>query len=259
MKVAICYWGMTRSTKFVYESHINKLFNILKTNNIDYNIFMHTWKTKNDENIIWESVSSIPVDYEEYKLLNPDYYQIDNQNDFLKSILSYQSDSNEPDNYNDFVKRLIFSDYFKKELFDRYGGDTEFEWRPQLLLNHLCALESQKRVYNMVVNAKKDYDFIIFMRPDVDLISIFDVNWLNCDFDIILNDYDDFDGFNDRFAILPFNNAAKYAERIDEAKEYRKDNYRISAERYLKFIVDKYYSKPIFVHLNTKIIRPNGP
>lgn len=45
-KIAFCYFGMTRSTKFVYESHKQKLYDILKNNNIDYQIYMHTWETE---------------------------------------------------------------------------------------------------------------------------------------------------------------------------------------------------------------------
>ena len=52
-KIAVCYWGMTRSTKFVYKTHIEHLFNVLKNHNIEYTIFMHTWKVENDKNIIY--------------------------------------------------------------------------------------------------------------------------------------------------------------------------------------------------------------
>lgn len=238
MKLAICYWGMTRSTKLVYKTHNNHLFNILNVNKIEYDVFMHTWKTKNDENIIWEKPCSIPIDYEEYKLLNPNYYKIENQNDFTET--------------------LNFSDYFNEKLYKLYGGDKPYEWRPQLILNHLCALESQKRVYNMVVETKNNYDFIIYIRPDVKILNNFEISWLNSDFDIVLLDYDNYEGFNDRFAILPMNTATKYSERIDEIKDYRKNHGRIVSEKYVKFFVEKYYSKPKFVNFVMKIVRPNG-
>lgn len=235
MKIAICYWGMTRSTKLVYKSHIDKLFNILKNNNIDYNIFMHTWKTSNDKYVIWENTVDVPVDYEEYKYLNPNFYKIDNQDDFTKT--------------------LNFKDYFNEELYRRYGGDSHHEWRPQLILNHLCALESQKRVYNMVLDNSDNYDFIIFIRPDVEVLNDFDVNWLKLDFDITIPNYDHYDGLNDRFAILPFNKSSKYAERINEIVEFRK-NSRIVSEIYVKFIIQKYYSKVNFINFFMQIIRP---
>jgi hypothetical protein len=230
---------MTRSSKLVYKSHINYLFNELNKNKIEYDIFMHTWKTECNENIIWENKIDIPINYEEYKLLNPDFYKIENQDEFIQT--------------------LNFNNYFNEELYKIYGGDTEHEWRPQLILNHLCALESQKRVYNMVRNnSGTDYDFIIFIRPDVEILNTFDINWLNSDFDITIPNYDHHEGFNDRFAIIPFNNSSNYAERINEIIEFRKNNGRIVSEKYVKFIINKYYPKINFINFIMKIKRPDG-
>lgn len=237
-KIAICYWGMTRSTKLVYKSHFINLFNIFKNNNIDYTVFIHTWKTVDNKNIIWENVSSIPVDYEEYKLLQPNYYKIEEQ-----SL---------------FTDQINFSDYFNKELYDKYGGDTPHEWRPQLIMNHLCSLESQKRVYEMVNNSSEEFDFIMFIRPDVRIDNNFDVNILNKDFDIIIPSYDHYEGYNDRFAILPFKKSSNYACRIDEIIDFRKNHGRIVSEKYVKFIINKYYKKLSFIKFYMKIIRPNG-
>lgn len=237
-KLAVCYWGMTRSTKYIFESHIQKIYNVFKDNNIDYNIFMHSWKSKNDTNIIWEHPSDIPVDYEEYKLLNPDFYKIENQDEFLNTI--------------------NFENYFYKTLYDMYGGDTHHEWRPQLILNHLCALESKKRVYNMVLESDKEYDFIFFIRPDMLILNTFDINCFKLKFDIILVNYDHHEGLNDRFAIIPFNLSSRYATRIDEIIEFRKNNGRIVSEKYVKYIVEKYYPTVHFIDFTMKIVRPDG-
>lgn len=237
-KIAICYWGMTRSTKYVFNSHLKNLFNELKNSLIDYTVFMHTWKVENDQNIIWENVCDIPIDYKEYVLLKPDFYKIEEQ--------------------KLFTDQLNFSDYFDRELYDTYGGDTPHEWRPQLIMNHLCALESQKRVYKMVNETGDNFDFIIFIRPDVQILNRLDINIFNNEFDIIIPSYDHYEGFNDRFAILPLNNASNYACRIDEIKEFRKNNGRIVSEKYVKFIIDKYYKKLKFIDFKMKIVRPNG-
>jgi len=238
MKIAICYWGMTRSTKFIYESHIINLYEVLKKNNIEYNTFMHTWETQNNVNIIWENTSDIYVDYQEYKFLNPDFYKIEKQWEFLKT--------------------LDFNNYFNKELYDKYGGDTPYEWRPQLIMNHLCALESQKRVYNMVKETNIKYDFIIYIRPDVKILNLFDLNCLKIPFDIIIPNYDHHEGLNDRFAILPLNIALHYSTRIDEIIEFRKNNGRIVSEKYVKYIVAKYYPNVKYIDFNMKIVRPNN-
>jgi hypothetical protein len=237
VKIAICYWGMTRSTRYVYNSHINNLFNVFKNNDIDYDIFMHTWKTLVKGQFIGPNYYDFLVDYEEYKLLNPNFYKIDNQIDFLH--------------------RLNFEDYFNKELYEQHG-DSCYEWIPQLIRNHLCALESQKRVYNMVVESNNCYDYIVYIRPDVEILNPIDINWINSDFDIILPNYDHYEGLNDRFAIIPFDKAVKYSTRIDEIIEFRKNCGRIVSEKYVKYIVDNYYPNVQFINFIMRIIRPNG-
>src|SRR6476620_6904967 len=69
-KIAICYWGLTRSTKKVYESHYTNLFNVLKKHKIKFDVFMHTWHTKHKQRI-WEKELDVGIDYSEYKLLKP--------------------------------------------------------------------------------------------------------------------------------------------------------------------------------------------
>jgi len=237
INVAICYFGMTRSTKFVYKTHKDHIINIFKNNDIDYDIYMHTWKT--DCNMIWEKVYNEPVDYSEYKLLNPSIYTIDDQNEFLKTI--------------------DMSHYFDKEKFAQYGGNTPHEWHPGLIRNHLCALESKKRCYNLVLDLHKKYRYIMFVRPDVLVNNDIDWNMIKkSNFDIIIPNTDHNEGYNDRFAIIPFEKAEKYASRIDEIIDFRKKRGRIVSEKYVKYIIDIYYTNVLFMNFNMTIIRPNG-
>jgi hypothetical protein len=198
---------------------------------------MHTWKTENDINIVAEYLNDIPVDYEEYKLLKPDFYKIEKQRDFLDSI--------------------NFENYFYKNLYEKYG-DSPHEWKPQLIMNHLCALESQKRVYNMVVDSKNNYDFIMFIRPDVLIENNFDINCLKTNFDIIIPNSDHNEGYNDRFAILHFNNSIKYSTRIDEIIEFRRNHGRIVSEKYVKYIINSYYPNLKLIDFKMRRVRPNG-
>jgi hypothetical protein len=237
VKIAICYWGMTRSTKIVFNSHINNLFNVLENNDIEFDVFMHTWKTVAKHYIVWTNFCDTEVDYEEYKLLNPSFYKIDKQNEFLDTI--------------------NFNDYFDKKLFATYG-DSQHEWKPELIRNHLCALESQKRVYNMVLESNNSYDYILYIRPDVEIMNSFDINWLNLEFDITIPSYDHYEGLNDRFAIVPFDKAEKYSMRINEIIEFREKRGRIVSEKYVKYIVDNYYPNIQYIDFIMRIIRPNG-
>jgi UDP-galactopyranose mutase len=196
---------------------------------------MHTWKT--DENLIWENKCEIPIDYEEYKLLNPNYYEIENQDDFLNT--------------------LNFSDYFNEELYKKYGGDSYHEWRPKLIRNHLCALESQKRVTNMVLNNNKKYDYIIYVRPDVTIETKFDMKFLSLnEKTIAISNKDHCEGYNDKFAIVNYNECEKYGKRIDEIIEFRKNNGRIVSEKYVKFIVNKYFENINFIDFYFELVRP---
>jgi len=236
-KVAVCYWGLTRSTKKVYQSHYENIFNILQANNIVYHVFIHSWETNN--NLIWEEKSDKPIDYEEYKLLKPSYYVLDNQTDFLSSI--------------------NFSNYFDKKLYDTYGDTEQTEWRPLLIQNHLCALESLKRVTAMVMNSKDNscYDKIMYVRPDVNITSPIDISWLNMNKgEICIADFDHCEGYNDRFAIMNMDDCQKYSNRIDNIIEYRRTIGRIVSEKYLKYTIDRQFTTVHFIPFYFQIIRP---
>ena len=99
VRVAICYWGMTRSIRLVHHAHKSQIFDVFKNNKIEYDVYMHTWKTEKNMvwGVDWNNTRNIPNDYNEYKLLNPTHYEFDDQDEFLKTIQ--------------------FSDYFKKELY----------------------------------------------------------------------------------------------------------------------------------------------
>ena len=227
MRVAICYWGMTRSTRLIYKTHEKYLFDVLRTNNIEYYTYIHTWKT--DFNVIWNEASRVPIDYEEWRLLKPTEYCLDHQDTFLSTV--------------------PFNQYF-----DATSGQ---EWHPRLIMNHLCSLESKRRVFQMA--QKRPVDFVLFIRPDVQLRTYFNVGIFNIlsKGDIAIPDENHGEGYNDRFAVLPMSSAIAYAERIKELAEFRRTQGRIVSEKYVKFIIDKYY-KVHFFKFKFTIIRPDG-
>ena len=235
--IAICYFGLTRSTKKVYLSHIENIFNVLKNNNIYYEIFMHTWETLDGkQNIRGKDYTKVNIDYDEYKLLNPNHYKIEIQDEFLDSI--------------------DFSKYFYKNIYDRYKFDkVKGEWKPNLIKNHLCALESQKRVLRMVNT--KIFNRVIFVRPDVMIKAKLNIQkLLNMKkHTIILPFGDNYEGYNDRFAICTWRNAHEYGDRINEIIEFRKKNGRIVSEKYVKFIIEKYKMSIDIMSFPMKIIR----
>lgn len=245
VKVAICYFGLTRSTRHVYQSHLTNLFDVLTKNGIEYDTFMHTWKTK--YNIVWDKLYKQPIDYDEYKLLKPTHYQIDDQDDFTKTI-----DSN-------------FHLYYYQHVMSTVGHGPQGEWIPMLIRNHLCALESQKRVLKMVTDTGNKYDAVIFIRPDALLLNNIDTSMILSlgENDIVIVTPQSLDsalweGLNDQFCIGHPKTIDKYANRIDEVAQFRKTQGRIVSEKYVKFIVEKYKYNLKFINFRFTLVRPNG-
>jgi hypothetical protein len=242
VRVAICYWGMTRSIRIIHNAHKNQIFDIFKNNQVEYDVYMHTWKTA--QNFIWgvdwTTTKNIPNDYNEYRLLNPSYYEIDEQDDFLNTV--------------------NFSDYFKQELYDTYGDHPDYEWRPELIRNMICALESQKRVTQMCIDSQKKYDFVLYIRPDVDIYTPFLLEWFDLvktgEIALTNETYRHFEGYNDKFALMRFDDCKLYAHRLDWLKSYRDTKGRIVAEKYLKYIIEKNFSNIHFVNMTVRLIRP---
>lgn len=222
---AILYFGLTRSLKNNYKSHQEHFFDILNKNGLSYRVFVHTWKTKN-EFINWKKINnSSNEENKDYNLLNPYEYKIESQDEFI-------------DNVN-------FSDFFYENLWNINGHNYNGEWIPQLIKNHLCALESKKRGFEMIEeNIKKEnikYKNVIFIRPDVEIYDdlplskiIFQEKTIN------IPNKDHYEGYNDRFAIMKYEDAHFYGKRINEIAEFRKNNGRIVSEKYVKFIIKKY-------------------
>jgi len=237
---AIIYFGLTRSTKKVYKSHIDNIFNVLKQNQLTYKTFMHTWKTKDNRQTVWDKIIPQEIDYDEYKLLEPAVYKIDKQ--------------------EDYTQNMNMDDFFYKDVWDTKGHCGEGEWLPGLILNHLCALESKKRGLEMVEESMQTgnkYKYIMFIRPDCLIKDELPLSQILPNLNKInIQNEDHGEGYNDRFAITNYENAVLYGKRINEIAEFRKTNGRIVSEKYVKFIINKYKIPVNFIDFDFQLIRP---
>lgn len=224
-RMAICYWGLTRSTRLVYESHEIHIFAPLRKRNVCVTVFMHTWSTRDGRQRERNVVLDTPIDYLEYKFLRPNFFRRDSQEAFIDT--------------------LTWSLYYYKH--------TK-EWHPVLLLNHLCELESLRRVFHMVKSAAFTYGTVVFLRPDL---------WIQNDLpvalpirgEIILKREGGFEGYNDQFAMLTYADAYVYAERINALPAYRRQHRHIVAEAYLKFACDNHSLHPTWVRFGLVKVR----
>lgn len=229
-KIAICYWGLVRTLQEVLPSQKQYVYDELDNAGFKYDVFFHTWKT--NDNLVWNRKMKEPIKYETMDLVNPLKKQIDDQSEFLKTIK--------------------LSDYY-------YEGQRE--WLPQLILNHLCALESQKRCANLCLESDNKYDYIMFLRPDALIRKRLPVEKIfTTDFSsnrIVIANFNHWEGYNDQFAVLHPEQVRAYSHRIDGIAEFRKTNGRIVSEKYVKYVVDRNYV-PTQVDFRFDLLRPNG-
>ena len=231
---------MTRSLKKVFDSQQQHIFSVLKQNNISYQIFMHTWKTTDNTQRVFNDHIETLIDTNDYKIVCPDYYQIDDQNVFETSI--------------------NIRNYFDAQLFHDKGDCHDGEWFPLLILNHLCSLESQKRGIQMVeksVSNGNSYKFVMFLRPDVRIKTPLPIQSILSNIDkVSVPDENHYEGYNDRFAIMSYENSKIYGKRIDGIKQYRKTKGRIVSEKYIKYVLDENSIKVNLLDFHFDIIRP---
>ena len=78
MQVALGFFGITRSLKFTIDSIKHNITDSLNELGYDFKIFLHTYALDSYNNVR-TGESTTQIDNDEYKLLNPDYFVIENQ------------------------------------------------------------------------------------------------------------------------------------------------------------------------------------
>jgi hypothetical protein len=236
-KIAICYWGLTRSLSKIYKSHIDNIYNALREYGYDYDTYMHTWYSSTNSYYVWEKKDK-NGSIDDYKYINPTYYMTEDQDIFLNNI--------------------NFSDYFDEQHYNKYGADRfqNPEWYPYLIRNAICGAQSQKRVTQMVVDTGIKYDYVMYVRPDT-IIKNKIPNIFNIikDGTLVVPEMNSFNGINDQFAILSFNDFTKYGNRFDEIILFRKTIRKCYAEHLVKLIFDKYFKTLLKININYELVR----
>jgi hypothetical protein len=229
-KIALCFYGLCRSTNYTIDSINKYIFDALKELNFIYDIYLHTYKVTTPYTNIRNSEENIMLNNDLYKLLNPNIYKIDDQDDIKKTI--------------DFAKY-------------RSKGDP---WSNNFksLDNLILGLNSLNEVTQLWKASNKTYDYIIYLRPDVKFLSplklsfFLDLNNTN----IALPNFHEYP-INDRFTIGKPNVMILYGERYLHAFEYSLIN-ELHAETYLKYILDKNKIDIIKINFKFNRIRANG-
>jgi hypothetical protein len=238
MKVAFCFWGLTRSLKYTLGSIKENIFNVFDEKNIDYDIFLHTYFFEGLYNNKQSNESGLELNFEEYKLLNPDYYKIDNQDEIKKKI--------------DFS--LYETPKRRKIALPKNSH-----------INFILAMYSKLQIVKLINDSKNKYDYIIYLRPDVKFLNKFNLRWflLSHGKKILIPNFAHNRGYNDRFFVGNHNQALIYGSAFNYLHEYSRST-QLKPEAFIKYVIQKkcrLNNKRIyvrFIDFKFKRIRANG-
>jgi hypothetical protein len=233
-KIAILFFGLTRSLHKTIQSLHTNLFNVLRDNSYSYDTFIHTYKIQGEYNNQWSRESTKNYINEDVEaLLKPTYFIHDNQ--------------------QDIVKKFNFEDYYKN-LGDWRGKPPELV---RYLIRNMClALYSKKQITKLFEQHKDEYDYAIIIRPDMMLKTKLDITWFNelRDDTILIPERDSYGGCNDRFCIGTVNTILYYGTLLDSLKEYS-EKKSITSEGYLLDMLNEKSLKLIKKNIQYDCIR----
>lgn len=232
IKIAVCFFGISRSLTFTYPSiETNVLRPAWDTGEVK--IFVHFFDQEKIVNV--RSGENGPTRRDEHLLLKPDWLQLEPPDNCLKEIPYNQIKS--------------FGDVWRDDF--------------QSLRNLLHQLHSLK----IVSKAALDWhpDIIIFARPDLeyhDSLARPVHKILAARGNIVcLPSWQHWeDGYNDRFAVCTADEAAKaYGARLDKVLAFCKEGGRpLHAERLLKFALSARNVKLRMMSVRASRVRLDG-
>uniref|UniRef100_A0A6C0KV37 Glycosyltransferase n=1 Tax=viral metagenome TaxID=1070528 RepID=A0A6C0KV37_9ZZZZ len=232
MKIALAFFGLTRSLSYTMPSIHKNILEIFKKNDIKYDIFLHTYRVDYYENKrSREKVSHINND--EYKILAPIYFQIDDL-DYVKQCLALSQFRTHPDPWN-----------------------TNY----QSVDNFILAQLSKSHVTALIKGSKNKYDYVIYLRPDVEYITPFDLAYFKRvnDRTICIPDFHRYGPqlFNDRFCIANGKTYLQYGDTFPYLLEISKRE-SLHSETVLGNMMAKYGLRFAYIPFHFIRIRYNG-
>jgi len=234
-KVAVLFFGLTRSLRKIYTNLKENIFDELTKNNLDYDIFIHTYSLENPYINPWSGEQIYDYDNLAYEVLNPKYYIIENQNK---------------------VEHMLNINSYCSNLSNWKGCANTPEMRRYLVRNMVLALHSKKMVTSLFEKYKDEYDYVIITRPDQMLHRKININAFSLlnNKNIIIPHEHSYYGYNDRFCIATPDVVIKYGKALDGLKLYSTITSIVS-EVYMKDYLTSLGLKIIFSPIEAHLVR----
>jgi hypothetical protein len=209
MKIALCFWGICRSTDYTITSIERQIFQSLISDGIQWDTYVHTYRMYRPYSNPRAGEYSLQLKNTLYKLLNPTKVIVEDQDsvDYKLGLEQY------------YTKGNPWKD-----------DETTFN----TLNNHVRSLWSLSQVTRLWKESGQKYDAIVYLRPDVHYIHPLTMKHLSGlqPFTIKVPDFHLVEGCNDRFAIGQPAVMDIYGSRFSDALEYSKRN-PLHSETYL--------------------------
>lgn len=232
MKVALCFWGLTRSLKYTIDSIKKNILQPLDDGDIEYKIFVHTFSFKSKYNNPRAEEHNLTLDFDEYTLLNPDFIEIEDQ-DQVKKEINIRQYRSQPDPWN---SKYICLD------------------------NFICAMYSKRQLGIMVNDSNIDFDYVIYLRPDLHYITPFDIRYFSITnkYNVCTPNFHLFPKLNDRFCILHASNLDKYSGMFNYMYEYSRI-HPLHSERFQYYIMTQQFKWSVrYIPVQFNRVRANG-
>ena len=231
MKIALCFWGLLRSLPITIVSINEHIFKPLREKSVDFDVYVHTYHFIPENNP--KEAVTIRSSTHDYDLLNPYSYTVEDQDTF--------------DNLTNF---------------DIYGtmGDP---WHDNFLSlkNSIRALNSLYNVSQAVVRSGINYDFVVFLRPDVTYLNNIEIDFMYQYPDaLLIPDFHRscFGGeYNDRMAMGNMTTALIYGTRLERALSYSR-RHVLHSETFVYDLLTEMHIPVIEIPFRFQRIRANG-
>ena len=217
-KVAVLFFGLTRSVTDTIESIQQCIFQPILDAGMEYDVFMHTYQIHGSYHNRWSNEHVKKYDNEQYKLLNPKYFVSDIQEEILSNVIRIEN----------YFTHLGCWTGFQEDL-------TRF-----LIRNMVLALYSKKRITEILEEHIEEYDYVIITRPDLkftDPIPFTSIISQLTEHNIAIPSQEWWAGCNDKVCICKPNIGLYVGKLSDHLLEYS-THKSIVSERYFKDMLD---------------------